>query len=254
MKTGTIQSLERGLKILDILGQAGKPLLLGEIAEHFSIDRSSVFRLVTTLVRCGYAFQDPETKRYAIGYRVLALSGAASSQSRLDELARPVMADIVARTGQNTHLAVLDGSDVVFIAVDQPQSAVTLNITVGTREPAWVTALGKTLLAFLPDKERSTFISGIRFQKYTFRTATNAADLEKELASVRSTRLAVDDEEYRPGIVCFAAPVFDHLKQARYAVGISGLRDAIKPHESVYGDIVREAGIHLSVQLGFDGF
>jgi IclR family transcriptional regulator, KDG regulon repressor len=251
MATTTIQSLERGLKILDILGAAGKPLLLNEIAAYFSIDRSSVFRLVGTLAKCGYVFQDPGTKRYAIGFRVLALSGAVSRQTRLDDLARPVMADIVARTGQNTHLAILDGADVVFIAVDQPKAAVTLSIRVGTREPAAVTALGKSLIAFMPTEERKTFLSGIEFKAYTPRSVTGRSALEKALAAVRRGRLAMDDEEYRAGIVCFAAPVFDHLKQARYAIGISGLRDAIKPNQDAYGRIVRDAGRHLSAQLGY---
>ncbi|MBI9083625.1 MAG: IclR family transcriptional regulator [Desulfobacterales bacterium] len=254
MKTTTIQSLERGLKILDILGQAGKPLLLGDIAGHFSIDRSSVFRLVSTLAKCGYVLQDPETKRYSIGFRVLALSGAVSSQSRIDDLVRPVMVDIVSKTGQNTHLAILDGTEVVFIAVDQPTAAVSLNITVGTREPASVTALGKSLIAFMPAEERKAFLSGIQFKKYTPKSITHASDLELNLEPVRKDRLATDDEEYRAGIVCFAAPVFDHLKQPRYAIGISGLRDAIKPREEKYREIVRQAGIHLSAQLGFTGF
>ena len=253
MKTTTIQSLERGLKILDILGQTGKPMLLGEIAAHFPIDRSSVFRLVSTLVKCGYVVQDPSTKKYAIGFRVLALSGAVSSQARLDDLARPVMARIVAQTGQNTHLAILDGADVVFVAVDQPRSSVTLNITVGTREPAWVTALGKALMAFMPAAERRDLLSGIVFQKYTPKSVTTAAELEENLDSVRQDRLAVDDEEYRTGIVCFSAPVFDHLGQAGYAIGISGLRDAIEPHREKYMAIVREAGLELSGQFGFAG-
>ena len=251
MKSATIQSLERGLKILDILGKAAKPLLLGEIAGHFSIDRSSVFRLVGTLAKCGYVIQDPATKRYSIGFRILALSGAVSRQSHLDELFRPVMADIVARTGQNTHLAILDGAEVVFIAVDQPKSAVTLNITVGTREPASVTALGKALIAFMPAADRKCFLSEIEFTPYTPKSITTATAAERHLKQVRRDRLAVDDEEYRPGIVCLAAPVFDHLAQARYAIGISGLREAIKPHEEAYRGIVREAGIHLSAQLGF---
>ncbi|MFH1983514.1 MAG: IclR family transcriptional regulator [Pseudomonadota bacterium] len=251
MKTATIQSLERGLTILDILGKAGRPLLLGEIAAHFPIDRSSVFRLLSTLVKCGYVLQDPGTKRYAIGYRVLALSGSAGSQFGLDALARPVMGDIVARTGQNTHLAILDGTEVVFITVDQPQSAVSLNITVGTREPAAVTALGKSLIAFMPDTERQRFLSGIEFKKYTPKSVLTAAALERYLIQVRSDRLAMDDEEYRRGIVCFAAPVFDHLKQARYAVGISGLSDAIKPHAHEFGRIIKDAGAQLSARLGF---
>lgn len=248
--TPTIQSLARGLKILDILGASGEPLLLGDIASRFTIDRSSVFRLVSTLVKCGYVIQDPGTKRYRLGYRVLALAGAAGGPSRLDELARPVMEDIVGATGQNTHLAVRDGADVVFIAVNQPTTAVSLNIAVGTREPAAVTALGKALIAFMPGDARRTLLARIDYPAYTEKSPAGAEALECDLETVRRARLAVDEEAYRVGVTCLAAPVFDHMGQVCYAIGISGLSAAIAPHIDRYRDLVRDAGARLSTRLG----
>jgi len=249
-KTTTIQSLERGLIILDIIGKAGRPLLLNEIAEHFTIDRSSVFRLIGTLAKNGFVIQDPETKRYAIGYRVLELSGCLSSQSYIENLMRPIMKRIVAATGQNTHLAVLDRTEVVFIAVEQPQDPVTLNITVGTREPAVVTALGKSLLAFSEPSELNALLAAAEFIPYTTKSIASAVELRKDLEAVRADLVARDDEEYRPGIICFAAPIFDHRDQACYSIGISGLRDAIRPHANDYQAIVMRAGAEASALMG----
>jgi IclR family transcriptional regulator, KDG regulon repressor len=249
-KTTTIQALERGLVILDIIGKAGRPLLLNEIAEHFSIDRSSFFRLIGTLAQNGFVIQDPETKRYTIGYRILELSGCLSNQGYIENLIRPIMRRIVAATGQHTHLAVLDRNEVVFIAVEQPHDPLTLNITVGTREPAAVTALGKSLLAFTEPAELDQILAKTRFVPYTAKTTNSASELKKDLESVRTNRVAIDDEEYRPGIVCFAAPVFDYRNQACFSIGISGLRDAIQPHSKAYCDVVMQAGAEASTLMG----
>jgi len=247
----TIQSLERGLVILEILGKTKKPLLLNEITEHFSIDRSSVFRLISTLVQNGFVTQNPDTKKYTLGYRILELSGAFSDHSYIEKLIRPIMERVVAETRQNTHLAILDNHEVVFLAVEQPNDPITLNISIGTREPSTATALGKSLLAFHAPEKLDDILSGVTLKKYTPKSITSIPGLKKELGKVRKIRLAVDDEEYRSGIVCFAAPVFNHLGEVQYSIGISGLRDAIKPFTGKFGEIVRLSGIEASEILGY---
>ncbi len=246
----TIQSLERGLLILNIIGKAGKPLLLNDIAEHFTIDRSSVFRLVSTLVKTGFVIQNAETKQYSLGYRVLELSGAFSNASYIESLIRPVMKRLLAKTNQNTHLAVLDGKEVIFIAVEQPKDHLSLNISVGTREPSTVTALGKSLLAYTAPDELKRILPTTKLKKYTKKSVGSISELKKDLKKIQSLRLAMDDEEYRTGIVCFAAPVFDHNGKAIYSLGISGLRDALKPRAKEFAEIVKQAGIDASALLG----
>ncbi|MBU2515827.1 IclR family transcriptional regulator [bacterium] len=242
----TIQSLERGLVILDILAKAGKPLSLNEISVHFSIDRSSVFRLVSTLLKCGYVIQHSVTKQYSLGYKVLELSGALTSQSHIDDLIKPLMRRILEATHQNTHLAALDGDQVVFLAVEQPKDHLALNITVGSREPSVVTALGKSLLAFQDEENLDRILEQYEFIKYTERSIRSVSQLKKNLQQVKKELVAVDDEEYRTGIVCIAAPVFDHNKKVRYSIGITGLRDIVKPYQKEYQEIVKQAGIEAS--------
>jgi len=237
--------------ILDILGKSHRPMSLNEITAHFTIDRSSVFRLINTLLKCGYVTQQSDTKQYSIGYKVVALAGSHGSSTIITDLIRPVMRRVLSDTRQNTHLAVLESDEVVFVAVEQPNDHLALNITVGSREPAAVTALGRSLLAFQPQDELNGTISGRRLKKYTEKTITSKPALMKALQQVRADRLAFDDEEYRPGIVCLAAPVFDHTGKVRYSIGISGLRDAVRPHQQRYQKIIRQAGIDASKILGY---
>ena len=247
----TIQSLERGLHILNIIGNSEKPLLLNEIAEHFPIDRSSVFRLISTLVQNDYVAQDPVTKSYSLGYRVVELSGVFSRFSHIESLIRPVMQQVIDSTGQNTHLALLDGDEVVFLAVEQPRDHLSLNISVGIREPALVTALGRSLLAFSDPKDRAALIKGAQFKPYTDKSILSSQALETALEKTRQDFLAVDDEEYRSGIVCIAAPVFNHNGQARYSIGISGLKALIDPCAKEFENVVRQAGKTASERLGY---
>ncbi len=235
--------------ILDILGKAESPLSLNEIAKHFSIDRSSVFRLVTTLLKSGYVIQHSETKRYSLGYKVLELSRTFSKQSYLEDVIKPIMHRVLEETHQNTHLAALDGDQVIFLMVEQPKDHLSLNITAGSREPAAVTALGRSLLAFQDDASLNRMLSTISFTRYTKKSVTSAGALKKCLRQVKKDLLAIDDEEYRPGIMCIAAPVLDHRREVHYAIGITGLKDVIKKNLPEFQASVKQAGLDASALL-----
>ncbi len=247
----TIQSLERGLEIVGVIARAGRPLSLTEISESFPIDRSSVFRLLSTLAKHHFVLQDPDTKRYSLGFRMLEYAGLYGEQSQVEGLIRPIMRRVLAATRQNTHLAILDGAEVVFIAVEQPKVAISLNLSVGMREPSTVTALGRALLAFSEPDIVEGSLAAADYRRYTEKSPRSAKEVMRSLDSVRIRRLAVDDEEYKKGIVCFASPVLNHRKQVIFSIGISGPSDLIKPHADSFAEIVRQAGIDASLLLGY---
>ncbi|MCG8565607.1 MAG: IclR family transcriptional regulator [Desulfobacterales bacterium] len=249
----TIQSLERGLRILDILGRAATPLGLNEIAAQFSINRSSVFRLISTLVQCGYVTQDPENRQYSLGIKLLELSSGLTSFAQIEARLRPVLKQLQRETGQNAHLGVFDKNDMVFLAVEQPLGHLSLTIGVGNREPALYTALGRAILAFLPKDQLEDFLSRASFQAHTPKSLVHRDEVIQVLDDIRQSGLAVDDEEYRSGISCFSAPVFDGTGQVVYAIGISGLRDMVSPREELISNAVGRSGVQASQLLGFKG-
>lgn len=246
----TIQSLDRGLKILDILSKSDKPLTLNEITGHFGIDRSSIFRLLGTLIQNNFVYQDPETKKYSLGFKIMELSGAFGEQTKIETFLRPVLKSVSEKTRQNTHLAVLDGLEVVFIAVEQPRQNLSMHISVGTREPALPTALGKVLLAFKAEDELKHLIRSVTLKKFTPNTITAQSEYLKHLQEIAHQRYATDNEEYRKGIVCIAVPVFNHRGSVEYSIGISGAKDQISPKIKEYISIIKEAGSEASRLLG----
>lgn len=211
-----IQSLARGLKILDLLGQSEDGSSITELAEYLGVDKGSASRLVSTLAHYGYVEKDEVTRRYHVGSQVVSLSRSVLTRLPMREAAKPYLRQAMERTGECAHLAVPAQGKVLYI--DQVESPVTLrvNAQVGTMNPLHCTALGKVLLAY-GDLDIPSDLA-----PYTAKTITDPQTLRRHLEEIRRLGFAVDDEEFDPGVRCIAVPVFDFRGKATGAIGISG--------------------------------
>jgi DNA-binding IclR family transcriptional regulator len=241
-----IQSLARGLRILDLLGQSPDGISITELSEFLSVDKGSASRLVSTLARYGYVEKDEATRRYHVGSQVVSLSRSVLTRLPLREAAKPFLRQMMERTGECAHLAVPAQGQVLYI--DQVESPVTLrvNAEVGTMNPLHCTALGKVLLAF-GDLDIPPDLSS-----FTSKTITDQQMLRYHIDEVRRLGYAVDDEEFDIGVRCIAVPVIDFRGKAVGAIGISG------PAMRVTSDrlqeltaIVVEIGNKLSERMKF---
>ena len=144
-----------GLSILDILSQSQGGASITEVAEILGVDKGSASRLMSTLAKHGYSERDPITRRYFLGPQIIRLSGSLLTRMPLRESAKPFLRQLMERTGECAHLAILAQGKALYI--DQVESPATLrvNVQVGQMAPLHCTALGKILLAFsnseLPD-------------------------------------------------------------------------------------------------------
>src|SRR5512146_1132790 len=154
------QSLERGLAILSAF-RSGRPLLgVSELGRDIGLSRSTTHRYVSTLAVLGYLQQDPATKKYRLGPRVLDLGFSAINSMELREIAAPHLRELSDETGYTVNMAILDDLDIVYVercrSSQAGQREIDLNLHVGSRLPAYCTSLGKVLLAFLPpDQQRA---------------------------------------------------------------------------------------------------
>ena len=241
-----IQSLARGLKILDILGQAQEGVSITELAEHLGVDKGSASRLVATLVNYGYAEKDEQTRRFHLGPQVVPLSRSVLARLSMREVAKPFLRVLMERTGECVHLAVPAQGRVLYI--DQVESPATLrvNAQVGTMNPLHCTALGKALLAF-GDLELPTTL-----ESFTPHTLTDPTRLRKTLEQVRAQGYAVDDEEFDLGVRCIAVPVFDFRGKAAGSIGISGPATRVSPERlpGLAASVI-EIGKALSERMSF---
>jgi IclR family transcriptional regulator, KDG regulon repressor len=211
-----IQSLARGLKILEFLGQAEAGVSVTELAERLGVDKASASRLVATLVHYGYAEKDEQTRRYRLGAQVVSLSRSLLAHIPLREAAKPFLRQLMESTGECAHLAVASQGKVLYI--DQVESPATLrvNAQVGTLNPLHCTALGKVLLAFGDLEMPPTLVP------FTPNTLTDPIRLRTNLELVRAQGYALDDEEFDLGVRCIAVPVFAFHGNVVGSIGISG--------------------------------
>jgi IclR family transcriptional regulator, KDG regulon repressor len=241
-----IQSLARGLKILDMLGQAQDGVSITELAERLGVDKGSASRLVATLVNFGYAEKDEQTRRFHLGPQVVPLSRSVLARLSMREVAKPFLHALMERTGECVHLAVPAQGKVLY--VDQVESPATLrvNAQVGTMNPLHCTALGKALLAFGDLDLPSTL------EAFTPHTLTNSDQLRKNLEQVRLQGYVVDDEEFDLGVRCIAVPVFDFRGKAAASIGISGPATRVTlARLPELAAIVVEIGQALSERMSF---
>jgi len=241
-----IQSLARGLKILELLSQAQDGISITELADQLLVDKASASRLVSTLARYGYAEKDQVTRRYHLGPQVVGLSRSVLTRLPLREAAKPYLRQLMERTGECAHLAVPAQEKVLYI--DQVESPATLrvNAQVGTMNPLHCTALGKALLAFGEVKLPETLA------RRTPQTIRSKRALQQQLEVIRKTGYAVDDEEFDIGVRCIAVPVFDFRNKVIGSIGISGPASRITPERlSALAAVVVEIGKALSERMTF---
>lgn len=253
--TGYSQSLERGLAILSSFTSDSSVLGISEVARIVGLSRSTAHRYVATLARLGYLQQDPATKRYRLGPRVLDLGFAAIHSMDLREIAMPYLQRLSDETGFTVNMAVLDGHEVVYIErcrTSRPgQRDIDLNLHVGSRLPAYCTALGKALIAFLPEDELDAVLDGEELTRRGPNAITTRAKLRTELERVRVTGLALNNEELAFGLRSLAAPIRSRSGSVAAAINLAVHRSMVSMDELVqrYGPPVRQTADAISAHM-----
>lgn len=211
-----IQSLARGLKILDQFVEAGGSLSITELSHQLDLDKSTVSRLVRTLVHYEYAQPDPGTRRYMLGKKVTRMSWQLLNRMPIRDQAKPFLFQLMNATGECAHTAVY--SDKQALVIDDVEASASLRVVggIGRLIPLHCTAVGKCLLAF------SNVPLPSELPRRTNSTLTTFDGLNANLDVIRQVGYALDDEENDYGVRCIAAPVYDHTAQAIACIGISG--------------------------------
>jgi IclR family transcriptional regulator, pca regulon regulatory protein len=250
------QSLERGLAILGCFTPSRPVLGIADIADELGMSRSTTHRYVITLVALGYLEQGA-SRKYRLGLRVTDLGMSALNSTGLREHARPYLEELRQRTSYTTSLGVLDGTEVLYVdrarSFRRGQSQIDLGLQPGSRVPAYCTAMGKLLLAYLPESQQRDVLGEIKPSKRGPHTITSKKGLRAELEKVRDAGFAVDDEELAAGLYAIAAPVRNEGRDVVAAVNLAAhssmialeeLTDALGPHLVSTAD-------RISARLGY---
>ena len=247
----TVQSLDRGLLLLDCVISAEGSVALGELANLVGVEKSSAHRLMATLMCHGYAMQDAQ-KGYIPGPAIMEQASKLGNRGGVHELAGPFLSELAKMTGETAHLGILGRDQVVLTNCVASNHALAVTSRVGEAEPLYCTALGKALICDYDEQKLKALLGKGRLKKYTKKSTGSISSFINELVQIRTELLAKDDEEFREGVRCLAAPVKNFYGAIVAAIGISGPSERLtKARFAQMGEHVKRIGINLSQKLGF---
>ncbi|WP_093893453.1 IclR family transcriptional regulator C-terminal domain-containing protein [Streptomyces sp. Ncost-T10-10d] len=216
-----LQSLTRGLAVLTALGSAPGGLTLSGAAEATGLARATARRALLSLQQLGYAAPAGEGRRFTLLPTVLELGYARLSRLTFAEITQPHLARLVEQVHDSASVAVLADDDIMYVARVHTVRITSVNITVGTRFPAYATSMGRVLLAGLPEQEAAERLAHASVRPLTPFTRVDAADLTEAVAQARRDGHALVDQELEEGLWSIAVPVNDRTGRVAAAVNVS---------------------------------
>jgi len=248
-----IKSLDRGIELLEILGNHRHGMGIAELGDSLGADRSTVYRALMTLMNRGYVTRDPVTGKYQLGPGIHDLAmNALEVESNLHRIGAPYVTALLDKTGESAHLSILMGGRAVSIANENSLDMLSVRTQVGMTGPLHCSAVGKALIAYLPDDHLQRIADKQGLDRFTAKTITSLDELRSHLQDIKAQGYAVDDEEFHNGVRCIAAPVRDYRREVVASVGISGPATRIMPERiPELAEMVREVGNGFSRALGY---
>lgn len=247
-----VKSVDRALQIIHFISKNREGLGVTELASLLDINKSSVYKLLSTLAHHGFVEQDNETKKYRLGYKYLELSSILLESIDLRSEAKPFLKELEQLTNEVIHLVVYDQGEIVYIEKLEGNETLRTHSKIGRRAPIHCTSVGKVIMAHLPKHEMLALIDKYGLPKHTENTITNRDVFLKELEKISELGFAVEKEENEVGISCIAAPIFDHRGMVIAAISISAPTIRMTDERlAQLREVIMEVGKQISRRLGY---
>ncbi|HTV67345.1 MAG TPA: IclR family transcriptional regulator C-terminal domain-containing protein [Rhizobiaceae bacterium] len=214
-----VNSLGRGLSVMELLASHPAGLTLTETAERAGLTRAGARRFLLTLSAAGYAEQ--EGRRFRLSPRLISVARTWLGGASLWTYAEPFMREVSTQLNESCSAAVLSGEDVVYVARVPGRTILSVALHVGTRLPAYCTSMGRVLLSGLPSAERKAFLAHADVRANTPKTVTAKRELNDIIADVAGANYAIVDEELELGLRSIAVPIRDRSSAIVAAINVS---------------------------------
>jgi IclR family pca regulon transcriptional regulator len=219
-----VQSLARGLSIIQAFGAEREEMTLSEVAAETGLSRAAARRFLHTLQALGFVGQDG--KRFFLRPPILCLGYAYLSSVPWWRVAEPFMEEVAASVHESCSASVLDGHEIVYLARVPTRRIMSVNLSIGSRLPAYCTSMGRMLLAHLPPDALDRYFAESSRPKLTERTETEEKPLRRLLAAARAEGYCLVDQELDAGVCSLAVPILDRAGRciAALNVGANSMR------------------------------
>ncbi|MGN9164370.1 IclR family transcriptional regulator [Tissierellaceae bacterium HCP3S3_D8] len=249
-----VQSVDRALSILELISNYDEGLGITEISEKTDLHKSTVHRLLGTLIYKGFVVQDEITNKYRISLKLYELGTKRIGDLDILKASRHHTKGLMEEVNEVVHLVIRDKNDIIYIDKVEADNTIRMASNIGKRSPLYCTSVGKAILAFSDEKEVEKVWKSSNVQKLTPNTITDFELFKEELKKVREQGYAEDDEENEIGVRCIGSPVFNFHGEVEGAISISGptIRVTKDKVEKVAEAVKRYADL-ISRDLGYRG-
>ena len=248
-----VPGLDRGLRVLEIIAKADKPLTIAEIAKELGVSRSSAFRITYTLNHLGFLITDASGKLYELGPRVLGLGFSYLNRQDIIKIAKPHLEKLRDQTEVSSHLAIREGKEVLYLDNIISKSSFVSNISTGERRPVYASPLGWVLMGDLSELEVRDILDGVEFKILTEHTPDNIDELITRINEAKSNGYVVSRGFVQRGGSTITAPVLDEAGKIVAVIDVSGPDTGFDfdKMESFYVPAVINAAQEISRNLGY---
>ncbi|MBW2042075.1 MAG: helix-turn-helix domain-containing protein [Deltaproteobacteria bacterium] len=216
-----IHSFARGLKLLEHVAEAGEPATLSQIAKRMDMTPPTTYRFLYTLQALGFVETDTDRKTYRLTPKILRFGHGLFRSSELWNTAHPYLVKASREYSETFNLAILDHEQILYIDRIKTRSILTINLTIGSKLPAFCTSMGRVLLSRLPVKELRKRLKASPLTAYTPHTVTSVKQLEKIIEQVRRQGYAVNNGELSPELCSVAAPILNQTGETIAALNMA---------------------------------
>ena len=248
-----VSTVLRALDILECFMDHSTEWTLKGITEHLGLPTTTVYRQLTTLAEKQYLTYNKQDRTYRIGPRFLLLCSTIVGHSDLRSIAHPEMEEFSGRVMETINLSMLLDNDIFYLDKVESRRSIVCNTRVGSRVPAYATSCGKAILAFQAPERVQAYCQWMAQYAVllTEKTIIDPIRFTQELVQVQKNGYAVDDGEIEPGLICFAAPIYDMNRQVIAAISVSGPEFRMRQEHDFMIRQVRQSAKTISRYLGY---
>jgi len=247
----SLQNIQRVAWILKAFSEQKAPLSLATLTKITGINKTTIFRIMTTFIEEGFFKYNAETKKYQFGNEFLKLSANLVGNFDLREIVLPFMDELRDTVNETVALYIRKETDKYSIAKSDGTYPVRRNVNIGERTPLHCSAGGKVLLAFAPPKIQIELLDTMKFEKFTVHTVTERSKLEKQLRDIVVNGYAISSEERYEGAISIAAPIFD--RENRIIAAINILAPVFRMQDNTkHIELLKDTAKKISAELPAD--
>lgn len=248
---GGVQSLTRGLRLLETLAEAEGGLSLTVLAARAELAPSTAHRLLNTLADQGFVDQDATSGHWSIGLKTYRVGAAFLSARDFVGESHPHLKRLMEASGETANLSILDGSHVCFIAQVQCHEVMRMLVRLGSRIPAHASGSGKAILAALSPEKRRAVLGATPLEPLTVKTIVDPKALERQLETIRKRGYSYDDEENALGLRCVAAAIHEEHGEPLGAISLAGpIARLTDERIAKLGPLVAQTAREITERLG----